>query len=103
MLASSSISEGNSSPSGLGGPSLIGSGAGGSGGGVGVTWDGSGVAGGAVVLGVRCDMLAFYHPWDQVQSGWVIQEEEGQLRVLYWLGVERNLIKLFPIVQLVCN
>ena len=52
VLASSSSSEGDSPSSGLGGSSSIGSGADGRGGGDETTWDGGGMAGGDVVLGV---------------------------------------------------
>ena len=52
MLARSSSLEGNSPSSGLGGSSLIGRGADGSGGGDKMTWDGGRMAGGAVPLEV---------------------------------------------------
>ena len=52
VLASSSSLEDNSPSLGLGGLSLIDSGADGSGGGGRATWDGGGMVGGAVVLGV---------------------------------------------------
>ena len=59
---------------------------------------------GLSLWGWGCDMSqGDGRPRGPVRSGWLEQEEEVRLKMPDWPGVEHNLNKLLPIVQLICN